>query len=58
MSTERWHYVEWDEGRQAMLLDRQSDPHELKNLAEDASRSATVQEMKRLLKLIPPLPAK
>ena len=58
-STERWHYVEWDEGRAgSMLLDRQSDPHELKNLAEDASRSATVQEMKRLLKLIPPLPAK
>jgi len=57
VSTERWHYVEWDEGRAgSMLLDRQSDPHELKNLAEDASQSARVQEMKRLLKQIPPLP--
>jgi len=52
--TERWHYVEWDEGRAgAMLLDPLSDPHELKNLASDPGRSRTVQEMKSLLNQLP-----
>jgi arylsulfatase A-like enzyme len=56
VSTERWHYVEWDEGRAgSMLLDSISDPRELKNLASDPNRAATVQEMKELLK---PLPAR
>jgi iduronate 2-sulfatase len=32
--TERWHYVEWDEGQAgSMLLDTVADPRELKNLA-------------------------
>src|SRR2546421_4933539 len=52
--TERWHYVEWDEGQAgAMLLDPLSDPHELKNLASDPGRLRTVQEMKILLKQLP-----
>jgi uncharacterized sulfatase len=54
VSTERWHYVEWDEGKAgSMLLDMLGDPRELKNLAPDADRAKTVQEMKSLLKKIP-----
>jgi len=54
VSTERWHYVEWDEGRAgSMLLDLLNDPRELKNLASDPSRGSTVGEMKRLLKQLP-----
>ena len=52
--TERWHYVEWDEGRAgSMLLDSVNDPRELKNLASDPSRSGTVQKMKDLLEQLP-----
>jgi iduronate 2-sulfatase len=52
--TERWHYVEWDEGRAgSMLCHTQNDPHELKNLASDPSYASTVKEMKDLLKLLP-----
>ena len=52
--TERWHYVEWDEGRAgSMLLDALSDPYEMKNLASDPARSRTVLEMKSLLKQLP-----
>lgn len=54
VSTERWHYVEWDEGRAgSMLLDTLHDPRELKNLSSDANRAATIQQMKKLLKQIP-----
>ena len=54
VSTERWHYVEWDEGRAgSMLLDSVSDPQELRNLASDPNRAGTVQEMKGLLKQLP-----
>ena len=52
--TERWHYVEWGEGQAgSMLLDTVADPHELKNLASDPSRTSTVQDMKGLLKKSP-----
>jgi iduronate 2-sulfatase len=52
--TERWHYVEWDEGRAgAMLFDHARDPLELKNLADDANFAPTVRELKRLLKQLP-----
>ena len=52
--TERWHYVEWDAGRAgSMLLDSINDPRELKNLAEDPSRAATVRQMKNLFKKFP-----
>ena len=52
--TERWHYVEWDEGRAgAMLCDTVNDPHELKNIVADPANAKTVQEMKSLLKQLP-----
>jgi len=52
--TQDWHYVEWDEGRAgAMLMDEQKDPFELKNLAEEASSSARVRQMKELLNGLP-----
>ena len=54
VSTERWHYVEWDEGRAgSMLLDSLNDPRELKNLSSDPARASTVQLMKDLLTRIP-----
>src|SRR5215510_6331590 len=52
--TERWHYVEWDDGKSgAMLFDHSSDPFELKNLAGDPAFARQVGEMKRLLKQLP-----
>jgi uncharacterized sulfatase len=52
--TERWHYVEWDEGRAgAMLLDHRSDPLELKNLVNESSSEARIKEMKELLQQMP-----
>ncbi|HET8656424.1 MAG TPA: sulfatase [Longimicrobiaceae bacterium] len=53
--TDRWHYAEWDEGRAgAMLFDETADPHEMRNLADDAADSAVVRRMKGLLKQLPP----
>jgi iduronate 2-sulfatase len=53
--TERWRYAEWpnvvDGG--AMLFDRQKDPNELKNLANDPAHARTVAEMKKLLEQLP-----
>ena len=43
---------EWDDGG-AMLFDRQKDPHELKNLANDSAYTKTVVEMKKLLNQMP-----
>jgi iduronate 2-sulfatase len=52
--TERWHYVEWDEGRAGMMLcDTLNDPRESKNLANDPAYAKTVQEMKNRLTLLP-----
>jgi iduronate 2-sulfatase len=52
--TERWHYVEWDEGRAgSMLLDAINDPRELRNLSSDPNRASMVGEMKSLLKRLP-----
>lgn len=52
--TERWHYVEWDDGKAgAMLCDSVKDPHELKNLVTDPSYAKTVTDMKKLLKQMP-----
>ena len=54
--TERWHYVQWEEGKLGeMLLDTQKDPYEMKNLAGDPSYAKVVGEMRKLLKQIPPL---
>ena len=52
--TARWHYVEWDEGKSgSMLFETEKDPHELKNLAQDAAYTKTVAEMKGLLAKMP-----
>jgi iduronate 2-sulfatase len=54
VSTEEWHYVSWDDGRAGeMLTDHLNDPLELKNLASDPAHARMVQEMKKLLNLIP-----
>ncbi|HWB00222.1 MAG TPA: sulfatase [Pirellulales bacterium] len=48
--TERWHYAEWNHGEDgAVLFDNLSDPHELKNLADDPKQAERVVEMKKLL---------
>lgn len=49
--TERYRYIEWDEGRQgAQLYDMQSDPQELTNLASDPVHAAVVKELSALLR--------
>jgi arylsulfatase A-like enzyme len=54
VTTERWHYVEWDEGRAgAMLTDHRSDPLELKNLLNEPGSADRIKEMKELLKQFP-----
>lgn len=48
--TERYRYIEWDEGRRGVqLYDHESDPRERRNLANDPGSVATVAEMRRLL---------
>lgn len=52
--TERWHYVEWDEGKQGnMLYEHPKDNLELKNLSNDPKYAKTVTEMKALLAKMP-----
>ena len=52
--TERWRYTEWDSGKAGSeLYDYESDPNELKNLANDSNYAATRTEMKKLLDLHP-----
>jgi len=49
--TERWRYIEWDEGRKgAELYDHQKDAREHTNLADDPKHARTVAEMKQLLR--------
>jgi len=53
-TTQRWHYVEWDEGRAgSMLLDHLNDPFELKNLTNESAASDQVKKMKALLQQMP-----
>lgn len=48
--TERWRYTEWDNGKKgAELYDHKNDPHEYKNLAQDAAHADIRDEMKRVL---------
>jgi iduronate 2-sulfatase len=52
--TARWHYVEWDEGKQGnMLFEHPKDPLELKNLANDPQYAKVIEEMKQLLAKMP-----
>ena len=54
VTNERWHYVEWEGGKQgSMLLDLKNDPRELKNLAADPEAAKTVRQMRELLKQLP-----
>lgn len=49
--TERWRYIEWDDGQQgAQLYDEKTDPHEYNNLAGDPKHAAVVAEMKTLIR--------
>ncbi len=55
--TQRWRYTEWDFGAKGVeLYDHDSDPHELKNLADDPQFAAVRAEMQTLLKTIHPVP--
>lgn len=48
--TERWRYIEWDDGAKGnQLYDHQQDPHEYNNLAGDPAQAAVVAEMKALV---------
>lgn len=52
--TDRWHYVEWDDGKQGnMLYEHPKDNLELKNLAQDTQYAKVVSEMKALLAKMP-----
>jgi iduronate 2-sulfatase len=52
--TDKWHYVEWDEGKSGvMLFEHPKDNLELKNLADDPKYASVVVEMKMLLKKMP-----
>jgi iduronate 2-sulfatase len=49
--TEKWRYIEWDEGRRGtQLYDEVNDPDELRNLAPDPKQAKVVAEMQRLLR--------
>ncbi|HET6573417.1 MAG TPA: sulfatase [Fimbriiglobus sp.] len=49
--TERYRYTEWDGGKRGVqLYDYQTDPKELRNLADDPKYAGSVKEMKELLK--------
>lgn len=51
--TERYRYTEWDdEGKKAELYDHQTDPHEMRNLANDPQHAKTLEEMRRLLRAV------
>ena len=51
ISTERWRYIEWDEGRLGTeLYGHENDPNEWRNLANDPKFADVVKEMKRLMK--------
>lgn len=57
--TERWRYSEWDGGKSgSVLFDHQSDPHEMKNLANDPQYAAQVADLKALLTKRLPAPPK
>ena len=51
LRTPRWRFTEWDEGREGReLYDHDTDPKELKNLAEDPALATTVAELSTQLR--------
>jgi uncharacterized sulfatase len=49
--TERWRYIEWDEGKKGVqLYDHRRDPSEYFNLAEDPKHADLVKQMQNLLR--------
>jgi iduronate 2-sulfatase len=55
LRTPRWRYTEWDEGKRGReLYDHDSDPKELKNLAEQPAHQATVGDLSKQLRSIIP----
>jgi iduronate 2-sulfatase len=54
VTTDRWHYVEWDEGQAGrMLLDRANDPRELKNLSEEPAHAERAAELRAQFAKVP-----
>lgn len=56
LRTPRWRYTEWDEGRQGYeLYDHDTDPRELRNLADDAqfaeSRATLSRQMQEAIRI-------
>ncbi len=51
LRTERWRYIEWDEGQNGrQLYDHDNDSLEYTNLAKDSQYAATVKELSAILK--------
>jgi uncharacterized sulfatase len=51
VTTERWRYIEWDDGKQGVqLYDRETDPHEYVNVASDPGHEKVVEELKARMK--------
>jgi uncharacterized sulfatase len=49
--TERYRYIEWDEGRRGVqLYDHDSDPWETRNLATEPAHGATIGVLSRILR--------
>ena len=50
VSTDRFRYIEWDEGRGGrQLYDHETDPHELTNLADKPMQAERIQRMRNRL---------
>jgi uncharacterized sulfatase len=50
VSTDRFRYIEWDEGRGGrQLYDHESDPHELTNLADKPMQAERIERMRKRL---------
>ena len=52
LRTERWHYIEWNDGADGVqLYDALNDPREYANLAHDAQRADVVRELAAKIKV-------